>query len=65
MNEYYLEVKRNEREYEAFQILYKIIEDSQAFRILTFLHVKKRTDFRCLIAEETCQRRQKDDRNLR
>lgn len=35
----YLEVKRNEREYERLEILHKVIEHTQSFRICRLCHV--------------------------
>ncbi len=37
-------MERDEREYEAFQILHKIIEDSETFGVFTFLYIEQRTD---------------------
>lgn len=44
----HLKVKSNQREYECFQILYEIIEDTETFRVIRLLHVDQGTDFRGL-----------------
>lgn len=41
----HLKVKSNQREYECFQILYKIVEDTKTLGIVGLLHVDQGTDF--------------------
>lgn len=40
----HLKVKSNQREYECFQILYEIVEDTETFRVVGLLHVDQGTD---------------------
>lgn len=44
----HLKVKSNQREYECFQILYEIVEDTETLGVVRLLHVDQGTNFRGL-----------------
>lgn len=41
----HLKVKSNQREHECLQILYEIVEDTEALGVVGLLHVDQGTDF--------------------
>lgn len=44
----HLKMKSNQREYECFQVLYEIVEDTETFGIVGLLHVDQGAYFRGL-----------------
>lgn len=45
----YLEVQRDEREHETFEVLHEVVEHFESFGVLAVLHVQQRADLCALV----------------